>query len=497
MPRPRTKVAARPTPPEVAKAVQEGMVVTETGPSLLPPWPIFRTLAEVAQEMQLEAYIIGGFVRDRLMKREGKPDIDIMVLGKGIEFAKAVSARLNPGPKVTVFKTFGTAHFHFRGKEFEFVGARKESYSPDSRNPTVESGTLEDDQRRRDFTINAMAVQLWPEFGKLIDPFEGQADLNKRVIKTPLDPAQTFSDDPLRMLRAIRFAAQLDFNIHPETLKCIKAEAGRLSILTQERITEELNKMILAPVPSVAFKLLFETGLLQAILPELVALHGVEHQEGKGHKDNFWHTLQVLDGVAENTDDLYIRWSAILHDIAKPATKRYEPGHGWTFHGHEELGARMVYGIFKRLRLPLHAERKRVERLVRLHLRPISLTKEIVTDSAVRRLVLEAGEDLESLMILCRADITSKNAEKKRRYLLRFDEVESKIEDLKARDFVRTWQPPVSGEEIMELFNLSPSKNVGILKDSLKEAMLEGEIEHTREAALAFLEAKAIALGLR
>jgi len=470
---------------------------------ILPPWKIFRTIADTAEQMGVEAYVVGGFVRDRLLANEfgmerpnaGK-DIDVVVVGNGIAFAEAVANALDPVPKVNVFKNFGTANFLYRNREIDFVGARKESYRANSRKPIVENGTLEDDQLRRDFSINALAVSLFPDFGTLIDPFDGLDDLEKGIIRTPLEPGITYSDDPLRMMRAIRFAAQLGFRIDPDSLQAIRDHAHRLPIVSTERISEELNKILLSKKPSVGLRLLEETHLLPLMLPELQALKGVEHQEGKGHKDNFYHTLQVVDQLAELTDDLWVRWAAVLHDIAKPATKRYEQGHGWTFHGHEELGARWVHGIFKRLKLPLNEKKKQVENLVRLHLRPIALTKEEVTDSAVRRLVFDAGDDLEALMMLCRADITSRNEVKVRRYLKRFDEVEKKIRDVEERDQIRNWQPPVSGTDIMDLFQIPPSETVGLLKDGLKDAILDGQVANNKEEAMQWVISRAESLGL-
>ena len=461
---------------------------------MLPPWQIFKTIADVANAQGVEAYVVGGFVRDRLLDHiTGEPredagkDIDVVVMGNGIAFAEAVANALVPQPKVNVFRNFGTANFSHRGRSIDFVGARKESYRADSRKPIVEDGSLEDDQRRRDFTINALAVALNPDYGTLIDPFDGLYDLEAGLIRTPLEPEVTYSDDPLRMMRAIRFASQLGFRIVPESIKAIHAQAERIKIISMERVTEEMNKILLSQKPSIGLRLLEETGLLPYILPELQALKGVEHQDGKGHKDNFYHTLQVVDQLAATTNDLWIRWAAVLHDIAKPATKRYEPGHGWTFHGHEELGARWVHNIFKRLKLPLNEKKKQVENLVRLHLRPIALTNEEVTDSAVRRLVFDAGDDLEALMLLCRADITSRNEMKVRRFLKRFDEVEQKILDVEARDHIRQWQPPLSGNDIMELFGIGPSEKVGVLKDGLKDAILDGELDNSRESALAWV----------
>ncbi|MBL7849299.1 MAG: HD domain-containing protein [Cyclobacteriaceae bacterium] len=434
--------------------------------------------------MGVDGYVVGGYVRDLLLKRPNK-DIDFVCVGSGIEWAERVGKKL--GHPVTVFKNFGTAMIRHEDYELEFVGARKESYRQDSRKPIVEDGTLEEDQQRRDFTMNAMALSLADQtYGDLIDPFGGLEHLREGIIKTPLDPKITFSDDPLRMMRAVRFASQLHFDIEPDTYEAIVSQAERLKIISMERIIEETNKIILSPVPSYGFKLLFHSGLLKQYFPEMVALHGVEYQDNKAHKDNFYHTLQVLDNVAKVSDDLWLRWAAILHDIAKPLTKRFEPGHGWTFHGHEDKGARMVPGLFRRLKLPMNEKMTFVQKLVRLHLRPIVLAYE-VTDSAVRRLLFEAGEDTDALMKLCRADITSKNPEKVKKYLANFERVEQKMVDVEAKDHVRTFQPPVSGDEIIRMFNLPPSKIIGELKDRIKEAILEGEIHNDREEALAFL----------
>lgn len=446
--------------------------------------PVIRVVAETAREMGLDGYVVGGYVRDLLLKRPNK-DIDFVCVGSGIDWADRVGKKL--GLPVTVFKNFGTAMIRHEDYELEFVGARKESYRSDSRKPIVEDGTLEEDQQRRDFTMNALAISLAEEtYGDLIDPFGGVEHMREGIIKTPLDPEITFSDDPLRMMRAVRFASQLHFDIEPDTYEAIVRQADRLKIISMERIIEETNKIILSPVPSYGFKLLFHSGLLKHYFPEMVALHGVEYQDNKAHKDNFYHTLQVLDNVAKASDDLWLRWAAILHDIAKPLTKRFEPGHGWTFHGHEDKGARMVPGIFRRLKLPMNEKMTFVQKLVRLHLRPIVLAYD-VTDSAVRRLLFEAGEDTEALMKLCRADITSKNAEKVKKYLSNFERVEQKMVDVEAKDHVRTFQPPVTGDEIIRMFNLPPGKIIGDLKDRIKEAILEGEIHNDRGEALAFL----------
>lgn len=459
--------------------------------------PIFQLVAASAQQLNVRAYVVGGFVRDLILKRPSK-DIDIVCVGSGIELAELVAK--NSGREDTylsVFKNFGTAMIRIDDWEVEFVGARKESYRSDSRKPIVEDGTLEDDQNRRDFTINAMAISLnMSDFGELIDPFDGIADLRRKIIKTPLEPGITFSDDPLRMMRAVRFASQLSFDIHPDTFDALMSMKDRISIISKERITEELNKIILSNVPSYGFKLLDSCGLLQLIFPEFCQLKGVETEEGKGHKDNFYHTLQVLDNVAKKSDDLWTRWAAILHDIAKPATKRFDKKKGWTFHGHEEMGAKMVKPIFTNMRLPLNEKMRYVKSLVRLHLRPIALSKEAITDSALRRLLFEAGENLEGLMILCRADITSKNGEKVKRYLRNFDIVETKLKEVEEKDKLRNFQPVITGELIMETFGLTPSKEVGIIKIAVREAILEGQIENTMESGMPFILEEGRKLGL-
>lgn len=439
--------------------------------------------------------MVGGYVRDLLLGRPNK-DIDILVLGNGIDFAKAFANTQPNRPQVTIFKTYGTARLPHGELELEFVGARKESYQHQSRNPIVESGTLEDDLNRRDFTINAMAVELYPTFGKLIDLHGGLADLKNKRLVTPLDPEITFSDDPLRMMRAIRFATQLQFEIDIVTLRAIKHQADRLEIITRERISDELNKIILSAKPSVGFRLLFDTGLLQLFFPDMANLQGVKTVNGRSHKDNFYHTLQVLDNIAAYTDDLWIRWSAILHDIAKPQTQRYEEGHGWTFHGHEDLGARMVPRIFKMLKLPLNEKMRLVQKLVKLHLRPIALTKSVVTDSAVRRLIFEVGEDIDALMLLCKADITSKNEAKVRLYKKNFLILEEKVKAVAEADRLRLWQPPIGGQEIMEYFGIPAGKEVGIIKNAIRQAILDGEIENDREQALILMQEKGQNLGL-
>lgn len=458
-------------------------------------YQVINQVAAVAQQLGMPTYLVGGFVRDLILNRPNK-DIDFVCVGSGIELATEVAAALELPPPV-VFRNFGTAMLKTGEFELEFVGARKESYRADSRKPSVEDGTLEEDQQRRDFTINAMAISLQEQgFGDLIDPFGGIGHLRKKVIQTPLDPVITFSDDPLRMMRAIRFANQLDFDIEPETFAAIIRQAERIRIVSAERVIDELNKIILCPVPSYGFKLLFHSGLLRHFFPELVALHGVEYVDNHAHKDNFFHTLQVLDNVAKVSDDLWLRWAAILHDIAKPATKRFSPQHGWTFHGHEDRGARMVPGIFRRLKLPLNEHMQFVQNLVRLHLRPIALVKKEVTDSAVRRLLFEAGDSVDALMILCRADITSKNHEKVGRYLRNFDLVEHKMTEVEEKDRVRNFQPPVTGDEIIRLYNIPPGRIIGDLKDEIKEAILEGVIRNDREEALRFLADIAAKKGL-
>jgi poly(A) polymerase len=459
---------------------------------------IFRKIGQAADRLNIDAYVVGGYVRDHMLGRTCK-DIDIVCIGSGIELAEQVARDFDlPDHAVSIFKNFGTAMIKVDDWDLEFVGARKESYQRDSRKPLVMEGTLEDDQNRRDFTINALAVQLNADnWGKLLDPFDGIADINAKIIRTPLAPNITFSDDPLRMMRAIRFASQLNFDILPETFEALQVERERLSIISMERISDELNKIILCQKPSYGFLLLDACGILPLIFPEFMKLKGVDTEDGKGHKDNFYHTLQVLDNISVHTTDLWWRWSAILHDIAKPQTKRFVQGKGWTFHGHEEMGARQVPAIFKRFKLPLNEKMKLVQKLVRLHLRPIALSKEEISDSALRRLLFEAGEELEALMTLCRADITSKNGEKVKRYLRNFDTVEQKLKEVEASDSLRNFQPIITGELIMQVFDLGPGKEIGQIKITIREAILEGQIRNDLASAWDLLVLEGFKLGLK
>ncbi|GGX09420.1 CCA tRNA nucleotidyltransferase [Aquimarina muelleri] len=460
-------------------------------------YSIFNTITKASENINTDSYVIGGFVRDYILQRGTAKDIDIVAIGSGIELAKEVSRLLPGNPKIQVFKTYGTAMLKIEDIEVEFVGARKESYTEDSRNPTVENGTLEDDQNRRDFTINALALRLSNQnFGEILDPFNGLKDLESKIIRTPLDPDITYSDDPLRMMRAIRFATQLNFKIEPKSLKAITGNKDRITIITKERIIDELNKILLSSKPSVGFKLLEQTGLLDFILPELVALKGIDEVEGQRHKDNFYHTLEVVDNISENTDDLWLRWAALLHDIGKAPTKRFHKNVGWTFHGHEFVGSKMVYKLFKRLKMPLNEKMKFVQKMVLMSSRPIVIASE-VTDSAIRRLVFDAGDYIEELMTLCEADITTKNPKRFKKYHNNFKTVRQKMIEVEERDQVRNFQPPVTGEQIMETFNIKPSREIGIIKEAIKEAILEGEIPNEHEAAYTFMLKKGEELGLK
>lgn len=444
---------------------------------------IFDIIKKAGAELNVPVFVIGGYVRDRILGLDCD-DMDIVCEGNGIALAEKIAEMLHPRPRVVVYQRFGTAMLKHQDLELEVVGARKESYRSDSRKPIVENGSIRDDQLRRDFTVNALSVSLNEDtFGEIIDPFDGLKDIQNKILRTPLEPGLTFSDDPLRMLRGIRFSAQLDFDLDPITLKAIADNARRISIVSRERITGELQKMMRTNKPSKSFKLLFDTGLLKIIFPEVANLHGVDVVNGRAHKDNFYHTLQVLDNLCQTSEDIWLRWSALLHDIAKPATKRYEPAHGWTFHGHDAVGAAMVPRIFKRLRLPLDHKMKYVQKMVRLHLRPISLTKEEITDSAVRRLLFEAGDDIDDLMLLCQADITSKNKNKVARYLNNYEKLKVKLKEVEEADHLRNWQPPIDGATIMQTFNLSPSREVGIIKQRIREAILDGDIPNNHQDA--------------
>jgi poly(A) polymerase len=462
--------------------------------------PIFELLAQAAKELEYPTYLIGGYVRDRLLGRStDDKDLDVVCVGSGIKLAEKVAKMFKPVPKVATYARFGTAAFRYKDWELEFVGARKESYRPDSRKPVVENGSLEDDQNRRDFTINALAISLnEADFGELVDPFGGIQDMHDKIIKTPLEPEITFSDDPLRMMRAIRFASQLNFRIEEDTFQAIKKQRKRIKIISQERISTELNKILMSPKPSIGLALLFKTGLLELIFPELHAMHGVDERNGIRHKDNFWHTLQVVDNLAAKSDNLWLRWSAVLHDIAKPVTKRFQQGQGWTFHGHEAVGAKMVPKIFKRMKLPLDQKMKFVQKIVALHQRPILLTKDrdAITDSGIRRLLFEAGEDLEELLTMCEADSTTANPKKLERYAKNLEYLRDRLEEVEEKDQLRIWQPPISGEIIMETFGISPSKEVGLIKNAIREAILDGDIGNNYEEAFSFMLEQGKSLGL-
>lgn len=458
---------------------------------------LFKIISETAFLHGQSVYIIGGYVRDLLMKRATPSDIDFVTEGSGIELAQNIAKTLSPTLKVSIFKTYGTAMFRYHDLELEFVGARKESYSEESRNPEVESGTLREDQLRRDFTINAMAISLNKEnFGMLVDPFEGKQDLENKILRTPLEPHQTYSDDPLRMMRAIRFATTLNFRVDEPSLAAIRQEAGRIKIVSMERIMVEFNKIMLSQKPSSGLKLMEQTGLLKLIIPELTALKGIEEVEGQTHKDNFYHTLEVVDNISLHTENLWLRWAALLHDIGKAPTKKFAEGTGWTFHGHEFLGSKMVKNLFQRLKLPLGQDMKYVQKMVKLSSRPIALVTDDASDSALRRLLYDAGEDLEDLFTLCKADITTKNAKKQQHFKKNFDYVAAKIKEVEAKDHIRNFQPPISGEELMELFGLKPGREIGVLKESVKEAILEGKISNSKEEALHFVLSEARKLGL-
>lgn len=457
---------------------------------------IFPKIAEAATQLQLPTYVVGGYVRDKILKRKDPKDIDFVCVGSGIELASQVARNLGKS-KISIFRNFGTAQIKVRELELEFVGARKESYNRDSRKPIVEDGTLEDDQKRRDFTINAMAISLNKDnYGELLDPFDGLGDLEKKIIRTPLDPHITYSDDPLRMMRAIRFACQLDFEIHPDSLSAIFETRQRIEIISRERVSDELNKIMLSPKPSVGLRLFYETGLMEYFLPEIIALKGVEEVDGQLHKDNFYHTLQVVDNIAETTDNLWLRYAALFHDIGKPVTKKFVKGIGWTFHNHEYVGSKMVYKIFKRMKLPLSDKLKYVQKIVRMSSRPIAVTDDQATDSAARRLLFDAGDDIQDLMLLCEADITTRNKRKKKEFLQNFQVVRQRLKEVEEADQVRNFQPPVDGAEIMELFNIPPGREIGVIKDAIKEAILEGTIKNDYEEALSFAIAKGKELGL-
>ncbi|OPC24814.1 tRNA nucleotidyltransferase [Elizabethkingia meningoseptica] len=459
---------------------------------------IFKLVSEAAEQNEQSAYIVGGYVRDLLMKRKVPTDIDFVTESSGIKLAETVAKNITPNPKVSVFKTYGTAMIKHENLDLEFVGARKESYTENSRNPEVETGTLEDDQKRRDFTINAMAISLSKEnFGELIDPFNGMQDLSDQILRTPLEPVQTYSDDPLRMMRAIRFASTLKFTIEQNSLQAIKQEAKRIEIVSMERIMTEFNKIMLSEQPSIGLGLLEKTGLFDIILPEITALKGIEEKEGMTHKDNFYHTLEVVDNISKNTDNLWLRWAALLHDVGKAPTKKFTPEQGWSFHGHEFLGSKMVKTLFQRLKLPLGSEMKYVQKMVKLSSRPIALITDDTSDSALRRLLFDAGQDLEDLFTLCKADITTKNPGKQQRFKKNFDYVEKKIKEVEEKDHVRNFQPPISGEEIMAMFNLKPGREIGILKEKVKEAILEGDIPNEKEAAKSFVIEQAALIGLK